>query len=223
MVTTLLLAVNLVLHAGGSPCQASTASRKQESPNEQGERKTNPIQRDCTVSADQDQSATESAKFELAEGTAVRLKFVRAVVSSRVMAGDQVALEVAEPVVVNGCVVLRKGSPAEATVTLAQAKRTMARGGNLELKIETIRLADGELVPVRAVKDVKGQGHGTIATTTMIAGSLYGAPLIVPLIVKGKDATVPAGTETTAFVGATVSLDHAKFQNIDAKPPEKKL
>jgi hypothetical protein len=77
------------------------------------------------VSADQGQSARASAKFEHAEGTAVRLKFVRAVVSSRVIAGDKVALEVVQPVVVDGCVVIPKGNPAEATVMLAQAKRTM--------------------------------------------------------------------------------------------------
>ena len=46
-------------------------------------------------------------------------------------------------------------------------KRSMGRGGNLQLKIESIRLADGELAPVRAVKDVKGGGHQIILAGMM--------------------------------------------------------
>lgn len=63
--------------------------------------------------------------------------------------------EVVEPVLVGNLVAIPQHGSAEATVTMAQAKRNMGRGGNLELKIESIRLADGEAVPVRAVKDVK--------------------------------------------------------------------
>jgi hypothetical protein len=104
---------------------------------------------------DQRTSSANSDKLVLTDGTPIRLKFVRAVVSSRVIAGEKVPPEVVEPVLVGNLVAIPQHGSAEATVTMAQAKRNMGRGGNLELKIESIRLADGEAVPVRAVKDVK--------------------------------------------------------------------
>ena len=104
-------------------------------------------------------SPANASKPVLTDGTLVRLKFVRAVVSSQVIAGERVPLEVVEPVLVGKLVAIPRHSAEEAIVTMAQAGRSMGRGGNLQFKIENIRLADGELVPVRAVKDVKGGGN----------------------------------------------------------------
>src|SRR5947208_14235064 len=89
----------------------------------------------------------------LTDGTPVHLKFVHAVVSSRVIAGEKVPLEVVEPVLVGKLVAISQHSQAEAIVSMAQAKRSLGRGGNLELKIDTVRLADGEIVPVRPTID----------------------------------------------------------------------
>lgn len=167
-------------------------------------------------------AAADNAKLTLADGMPVRLRFVRAVVSSQVIAGEKVPLEVVEPVLAGSLVAIPERTAVEAIVTMAQAKRSMGRGGNLELKIEDVRLADGELVPVRASKDPKSGGP-KVATT---AGT--GAPRVVYWLastlifdVKGKNATIPAGTEITTYIAGDFPLDPSKFQTIGTTPQEK--
>ncbi len=171
-------------------------------------------------------SPANAPKPVLTDGTLVRLKFVRAVVSSQVIAGEKVPLEVVEPVLGGKLVAIPQHSAEEAIVTMAQAGRSMGRGGNLQFKIENIRLADGELVPVRAVKDVKGGGNRAIALTGeagMAAGFAFwpASPLGFLIYVKGKNGTIPAGAEITAYIVGDFPLDPSKFQDAAAVPQEK--
>jgi hypothetical protein len=149
---------------------------------------------------------------KLIDGTPVRLRLVRAVVSSQVIAGEKLPLEVAEPVLVGNLVAILQHGHAEAIVTVAQAKRNMGRGGNLQLKIESIPLADGELVPTHAVKDVKGEGRQVILAG-MVCTFLFD--------LKGKNASIPAGTEITVYISGDFPLDPSKFQTSGMSPQEK--
>jgi hypothetical protein len=164
-------------------------------------------------------SPANAPKPVLADGTLVRLKFVRAVVSSQVIAGEKVPLEVVEPVLAGKLVAIPQHSAVEAIVTMAQAGRNMGRGGDLQFKVESIRLADDELVPVRAVKDVKGKGNRAAALTGE-AGQLAG-PLGFLIYIKGKNATIPAGTEIPAYIMGDFPLDPSKFQDAAMVPQEK--
>jgi hypothetical protein len=164
-------------------------------------------------------SPANAPKPVLADGTPIRLKFVRAVVSSQVIAGEKLPLEVVEPVLVGKLVAIPRHSPVEAIVTMAQAGRNMGRGGDLQFKIESIRLADDELVPVRAVKDVKGKGNRAAALTGE-AGQLAG-PLGFLIYIKGKNATIPAGTEISAYIVGDFPLDPSKFQDAAMVPQQK--
>jgi hypothetical protein len=176
--------------------------------------------------SEQGTSPANAPKPVLTDGTPVRLKFVRAVVSSQAIAGEKLPLEVVEPVLVGKLVAIPQHSDEEAIVTMAQAGRSMGRGGTLQLKIESLRLADGELVPVRAVKDVKGGGNRAVALTGeagMAAGFAFGpaSPLGFLIYAKGKNATIPAGAEITAYVVGDFPLDPSKFQDAAKVPQEK--
>jgi hypothetical protein len=171
-------------------------------------------------------SPANASKPVLTDGTLVRLKFVRAVVSSQVIAGEKVPLEVVEPVLVGKLVAIPQHSAEEAIVTMAQAGRSMGRGGALQFKIENIRLADGELVPVRAVKDVQGGGNRAVALTGeagMAAGFAFwpASPLGFLIYAKGKNSTIPAGAEITAYIVGDFPLDPSKFQDAAMVPQEK--
>ena len=103
-------------------------------------------------------------------------------------------------------------STAWGTVTQAQEKRRMGRGGKLDLNIDKVRLADGEKVLLRAVKEGKGGGHAGAMTGAIVATSLVlwpAAPLF--LLMHGKDITMPKGTQITAFINGDVTLDKSKF------------
>jgi len=79
---------------------------------------------------------------------------------------DRVDFEVLEEVRVNDMLVIRKGALALATITAAEPKKRMARGGKLGINIDDVKLVSGEKVALRAVKDVKGGGH----TGAMVGG-----------------------------------------------------
>jgi len=127
---------------------------------------------------------------------------------------------VVEPVLVGNLVAIPAHSPAEAIVTKAQAKRSAGRGGTLELKIEGVRLADGELVPVRAVKDATGGGHRARYLTGATVG-MAATPLLFLVYVKGDSAKIPEGAEITAGIIGDHLLDPSKFVIAGASPREK--
>jgi len=170
------------------------------------------VPQDSLPQSDPHTSPSNALKLALTDGTPVHLCFVRAVVSSQVIAGEKVPLEVVEPVLAGNLVVIPQHSYAEAVVTMAQAKRGMGRGGNLQMQIESVRLADGELAPVRAVKDVKGQARQVILAG-MVSTFLFN--------VKGKNATIAAGAAITAFIAGDFPLDASKFQTADMSIQEK--
>jgi len=149
----------------------------------------------------------------LEEGTPVRLRINRTVSSADEHAGDTVDFEVLDDISVNGTLVIPKGGLAFATVTEAQAKRRMARGGKLDVNIDYVKLVSGEKAALRAVQDVKGGGHTGGMVGGMVATSLVffpAAPFF--LFMHGKDITIPKGTEVTAYVNGDMKLDIAKFQ-----------
>ena len=95
----------------------------------------------------------------LEDGTPLKLRMGQTVSSADAHVGDSVALEVLEEVRVGNIVVVPKGGIAMATVTTAQSKRNMGRGGKLDINIDYVKLSDGEKAALRAVKDGKGGGH----------------------------------------------------------------
>jgi hypothetical protein len=149
----------------------------------------------------------------LEDGTPLKLRISQTVSSADAHVGQTVDFEVLEEVKVNDVVVVPKGGVAWATVTVAESKKRMGRGGKLDMNIDSVRLVDGEKVALRAVKGGKGGGHVGAMTGAMVATGIVffpAAPLF--LFMHGKDITIPKGTEITAFVNGDVSLDLAKFR-----------
>ncbi len=151
--------------------------------------------------------------FVLEDETPVRLRLNRTISSADAHTGDTVDFETVDDITVNGTLVIPKGGLAFATVTEAQAKRRMARGGKLDMNIDYVKLFSGDKAALRAVKDVKGGGH----TGAMVGGMVATAIVFFPaapffLFMHGKDISIPKGTEITAYVNGDVKLDLAKFE-----------
>lgn len=148
----------------------------------------------------------------LEDGTPVKLRLGRTVSSADAHVGETVDFDVLEDVYVGKTLVIPKGGVAWATVTEAQSKRRMGRGGKLNMNIDSVRLSDGEKVALRAVKDAKGGGHVGAMTGAIVATAIVffpAAPLF--LFMHGKDISIPKGTEITAYINGNVALDMAKF------------
>jgi hypothetical protein len=158
--------------------------------------------------------------FVLEDGTPVKLRTNRTISSGDSQVGDTLDFEVLEDVQVKGVVVIPKGGLAFATVTEAQAKRRMARGGKLDINIDYAKLVDSEKAPLRAVKAVRGGGHTAAMTGGIVATSLVffpAAPFF--LFMHGKDISIPKGTAITAYVNGDMKLDIVKFQALSPSAP----
>jgi PEGA domain len=148
----------------------------------------------------------------LLDGTPIKLRISQTLSSADAKVGQEVPFEVIEDVKVDDIVVLPKGATAIGNVTDANPKRSMGRGGKLDINITYARLSDQEKAALRATKDVKGGGHVGAMTGAMVATSLVffpAAPLF--LFIHGKDITIPQGTEITAFVQGDMHLDMTRF------------
>jgi hypothetical protein len=94
----------------------------------------------------------------LRDGTPVRLRINRTISSADARTGDEADFEVLEDVRVNRVIVIAKGATALGTVTAAESKRRMARGGKLDITVDSVRLVDSEKAAFRAVKEGR-RGH----------------------------------------------------------------
>lgn len=197
---SILLSFSLLSSLGSSAPTASPKLQDQKAP-----------------AADQQNSVTPAAPHEplafgLEDATPVKLRLNRTISSADAHVNDTVDFDVVEQVVVKGDIVIPRGSMAWGTVTAAEPKRRMARGGKLDVNIDSVRLASGEKIPLRAVQDGKGGGHVGAMTGAMVATAIVffpAAPLF--LFMKGKDITIPQGTEITAYTAGDIPLDPSKF------------
>jgi len=141
------------------------------------------------------------------------MRINRTISSGDAHLGDTVDFEVLEDISLNGTLVIPKGGLAFATVTQAQPKRRMARGGKLDINIDYVKLVSSEKAALRAVKDMSGGGHTGAMVGGIVATSLVffpAAPFF--LFMHGKDISIPKGTEITAYINGDMKLDIAKFQ-----------
>ena len=148
----------------------------------------------------------------LLDGTAIKLRLSQTITAATAKVGQEVPFEVIEEVDVQGVPVIAKGAQAVATVTEAQGKRSMGRGGKLDVNIDSVRLVDGEKAALRATEGGTGGGHVGAMTAGMVGAAIVffpAAPLL--LFIHGKDITIPEGTIVTAFVEGDMKLELAKF------------
>jgi hypothetical protein len=153
----------------------------------------------------------------LLDGTPIKLRLSRTISSAEAKVGQEIPFEVVEDVKVDDTIVLPKGGPAIATVTEAERKKSMGRGGKLNISISYARLLDQEKVALRATNEGRGGGHVGAMTAGIVATSIVffpAAPLL--LFVHGKDITIPQGTEITAFADGDMHLDMSRFGSTPA-------
>lgn len=150
--------------------------------------------------------------FGILDGTPIRLRIARTVSSKDAKSGETVDFEILDQFKVGETIVVSKDAVAIGTVTRAKPSSRMGRGGKLDITIDYLRLSSGEKVQLRSIKENKGRNYtGTMTGAMVAAGILFfpAAPLF--LFIKGKNITVPKGTEVTAYVNGDTPLDASKF------------
>lgn len=170
------------------------------------------IAQTAAASAPPNQMPTAPLAFGLQDGTPVKLRINRTMSSADAKTGETVDFEVLEEVKIGENIIIPRGGVALGTVTLGKPRGRMGKGGKLDINIDSVRLTSGEKVALRAVKESKGGGRGGAMTGAIVATSILffpAAPFF--LFMKGKDITVPKGTEITAYINGDVPLDPQRF------------
>jgi hypothetical protein len=131
----------------------------------------------------------------LPRGTNIRLRSLTELHSQHNRTGDRFDLEVAEDVMLNGVVIIPRGSPGVGEVTRVRHKGMWGRSGRLETRLLSVR-ANGVNIPITGTVAERGE-TGTAGVVASI--------LVVPVagfFVTGTSAILPAGS---GFAGTTDS------------------
>jgi hypothetical protein len=173
-------------------------------------------QTDTTINPAPTQVAAQP--FVLTDGTPVKLRTTQPMSSSDEFhnyIGEKIPFDVVEDVTVDGIVIIAKVAKALGTINEHEGKKWAGRGGKLDVSLNYVRLSDGERDDLSAFAGGKGKGHtgrmvGAMAVTALFT---FGGSALF-LMMHGKDITIPAGAEVTAYTVGDMTLDRSKFQPV---------
>ena len=129
----------------------------------------------------------------ISEGTAVKVVTTSEITSKKAKPNDPVGFTVDEDVVINGQVVVRKGTEAVGSVVNAEKGGYMGKSGKLAIQVESTKTVDGQPLKLRAAKGKEGEDN---TTSTMVLSFI--SPVF--LFKKGGEAKVAPGTPITVYV-----------------------
>jgi len=148
----------------------------------------------------------------LADGTPVTVQLDENISSAHAHVGDRLSFRVVRDVDVQGFTVIPAGSTATGSLARVHGRRILGMGGNLVLKLDSVELANGGRVPLRARKEVKGTSHTWRMAAGMAITSIFYMPAApVFLLTRGDNCTALKSTEITAQINGTTSLSAADF------------
>ena len=127
------------------------------------------------------------------EGTAVNVVTAKEVTTKEAKPNDPVDFTVTEDLVVNGQVIVRKGTPAVGSVINAEKGGYLGKSGKLAIQVESTTTSDGQRLKLRAAKGREGDDK---TTSTLVLSMINPAFLFR----KGRDAKIEPGTAVTVYV-----------------------
>jgi hypothetical protein len=143
---------------------------------------------------------------EVASGTVVEIAVEQDLSSQVQRTGDTFALKLAAPLIVNGRVVLRAGTPGVGEVIDAAKPGMGGKAGKLVLAARYL-LDHGQRIPLQSLRlAANGKDNSMTANAVGLTGFVFMPLGFAGLAVKGGDAAVPAGTVASAKVAADVGL-----------------
>ena len=141
----------------------------------------------------------------VAEGTPLNVVTTQEVTSKTASPNDNVNFKVDEDLVVNGHVIVTKGTLARGSVINAEKGGYLGKSGKLGIQVESTETVDGQPLKLRAAKGKEGNDK----TNSTAALSLI-SPVF--LFKKGGEAKIAQGTPVTVYVA-----EEKRFRVEDSK------
>lgn len=137
----------------------------------------------------------------LRAGTPIKLKMAETITTKgkKLNAGYLAHLEVMDDVVVNGVIVIPKGSPAMAEVTDVRNKGMWGKSGKINARLLYVTVGTRQ-IRLRGVFDDKG-----VTGTAGVVAAIAFVP-IAGFFTTGTSATLPLGAGVDGFIDEDVSL-----------------
>jgi hypothetical protein len=131
--------------------------------------------------------------------TSVELTTTAAIDPVMVNIGDQITLQAANDVVVNGKVVIQAGAPATARVTQAKKNNYIGIPASIGIVVEHVQAVDGNMIAISGAQVQEGDNKMVVSIGLSLICCLLFA------LMKGGTATIPSGTRIIA--NTTVRTD----------------
>ncbi len=148
---------------------------------------------------------TTPVEVVLSDGTPVKLGLGSTAAAKGVRVGENLELDVAEDVHLNDVVVITKGSVANAEVTNLRSGLN-GHGGWIDINLDSVTLADGHRVPIRASKNKPMHDD----QSTIISSS-------------GQDASIAVGAFVIAYINGNQTLDLTRLRAAGGPTTEVKI
>jgi LssY C-terminus len=147
------------------------------------------------------------AKLTIPDGTPIHLQLAENVSSAHARIGDHLDFVVVKDVNLGGFTAIPAGTMAAGSVTRVKGRKFLGIGGNVALKLDSLELANGDQLRLRARLDVKGRSRTKLMAAAMIATGLVFLPAVpVCLLIRGHESTVVKSTELTAHIDGVSSV-----------------
>lgn len=143
-----------------------------------------------------------NASTTLQAGTPVRLRLLNNLTSKQAKTGQVIDLETVDDVMVDGHIVIPRGSPARGEITFAKGTGMWGKSGKLDTQVTAVRV-NGRDIALRGTVAQKGE-----TGSAGVIGAIAFLP-IAGFFVTGTSAELAAGTSYSAFTVNDVPLAFA--------------
>jgi hypothetical protein len=150
--------------------------------------------------------AAASAYYRVPAGTVVQVALSRSMTTRRAKAGESFPLHLAAPLIVNGAVVLRAGTPGVGEVIESTRPGLGGKGAKMVLDARYL-IVHRRRIAIDGLQLAAAGHDNSTAAQVMGLGGIGFAPLgFVGLAIPGGDVTFPENTKAQASIAADVTL-----------------
>lgn len=137
--------------------------------------------------------------------TIVSIEILSTVNSQANKIGENFAIRLVEPIIINGQIIVPAGATGSGDVVHAAKSRFGGKPGELIIAVRYLE-HQGQRIPLRSLKFGVGSGkdNGGTAQAIGIAGGAVGG--LVSMFITGGEVNVPAGTIAQAKTSAAITI-----------------